>query len=666
MKFSLLTLALVSATISNAQLTIDQIVIEQLPAYYDYAWDETFDVEKYDFIKHEGKEATIVFDRTILTHRPTASKTNLPFRKKITHRIYWIHEESAIDKMNEVYLYESDDSKVQKVQVRTIDAEGNVVEFDQTKLETVIKDEGSSTYKILAIPGVRIGSWVEILITYKGFSSQNRIVTREVFDVIQSDVVYVSSLPTQMESGKINPKMEGYNGYMLTSNELIEDGRATYLFRANNIPAQVTDESYLHEFAECPRVDLTTEQYVWSEVSYGFHRYYLALETLNKSGKVKKLLEEIGANAGTELARITAIERYIKEQISETEDVGLEFETTSSIIQNKVANTKGILMLYKTLIENCAISYKAYLAYDKEYIRPTTEFAFTFGLSEFIFYFPNSDVYVMPENNYYRAGKLANYLGGMPALFLRENFGYYDGEYLVTLPLGEKEYNVDRSVNRVTYNEDSESLKINTAKYYFGDRAIRERGLLNFKDDAEKEEQISSALLSNMENAKLNTVRTKNTEIGLNANSTDSVIYLGIIETEDMISPIGNGFLLNLPKVIGNQVSFYDEGARTHQVYCREAKVYDHTIEFVIPNGYEIQGIENLIFDRNYYSNVNGESMHISSFVSTAEIVDGILYVNVHEFYEEGLFPKNQIELFKSVVNGAYEFYIAQIKLVKI
>jgi hypothetical protein len=155
------------------------------------------------------------------------------------------------------------------------------------------------------------------------------------------------------------------------------------------------------------------------------------------------------------------------------------------------------------------------------------------------------------------------------------------------------------------------------------------------------------------------------TEIGYNANSTDSLYYTATIVTEDLMSPIGNGFLLNLPKVMGNQVSFYDEGERIHSVYSRVGKVYNHTIEFVIPDGYEVQGIDNLIFDRNYYSSVDGESKWISSFVSTAEIVDGVLTVKVHEFYEEGLFPKSEIDQFKSVVNAAYEFYIAQIKVVQ-
>jgi len=172
--------------------------------------------------------------------------------------------------------------------------------------------------------------------------------------------------------------------------------------------------------------------------------------------------------------------------------------------------------------------------------------------------------------------------------------------------------------------------------------------------------------LSKMENAKLTNVKTENTDISLNTNSVDTVIYSGTITTEDMLSPIGNGFLLNLPKVIGNQVSFYQEGERIHSVYSKTAKIYDHKIEFVIPDGYAVEGIDNLVFDRNYSREVDGETKVISSFVSDAEIANGVLTVNVHEFYEEGLFPKEEIDQFKSVVNAAYEFYITEIKVVQI
>ncbi len=634
--------------------------------YYNYSWNTTFDNSNYSTIEHAEKEATIVIDRTILVHRPKGVNKHLPFRKKFTHQIYWIHEESAIEKMNEVYLYQNGSSKVSKVLVRTIDKDGNEVEFDDSKLEDVSKNEGNSSYKILAIPGIEVGSWVEILIEYKGFSSQSRILTREPFDVIESEVIYYSAVHTQEHDGKINPKMIGKNGYELESKEILDGGRIFYNFKANNIPAQITDETYMHEYVECPRVDLTTDIYVWREMSNGIYRNYLALEPiLNKSSKVRKLLTEIGADSGTELNKIEAIERYIKEQITETEENGIEFEFSQKIIKNKVANTTGIIMLYKTLFEVSEIEYKPYIVYGKDYISPSKFMPMSLGLSDFIFHFPNSDTYVIPESNYYRVGKLAKYLSGMPALLLRDNFGRTNEDYLITLPPAEKEYNVDRSINRVKYDEDNESLTIQTAKQYYGDRAIIERGALNFMDHAEQEEHIQEALLSKMENAKLTDVKTDKTEIEYNANSTDSVYYSGTIVTEDMLSPIGNGFLLNLPKVIGNQVSFYDEGTRIHSVYSRVAKIYDHTIEFEVPDGYEVQGIDNLVFDRNYYSEVKGESKWISSFVSTAEILDGVLVVNIHEFYEEGLFPKEEIEQYKSVVNAAYEFYIAQIKVVK-
>lgn len=635
---------------------------------YNYTWDTEFDKSAYESLDLTKKEATIVLDKTILTHRPKALSVGEPLRKRFSHQIYWINEESAIDKMNEIYLYQNSSSAVSKVLVRTIDKTGKVVEFDKTKLEEVTKDEGGSSYKILAIPGIEVGSWVEVLIEYDGFSSQTRILTREPFDVLKSQVIYVSELPNQVYGdSKVDPQMIGTNGYKLDSKDVLEGGRVRYTFNASDLSAQITDETYMHEYMECPKVDLTTDEYEWKNMSKGIFQNYLAISLLNRSGKVQALLTDIGARNVSELEQIKAIEKYIKEEITITQEDGPEFESPQRIIKKKVANTKGLVLLYRTLFDNLKIEFDAYLIYDKDYIQPDKELAMSIGLSDFIFYFPKSDVYVQPESTYYRVGKLANYIGGVNALILTDpyNSTISRSKYLVSLPAAEKEYNVDESRNRIIYNEDDENLTIQTSKRYFGDRAIIERGALNFMDDTEKEEHVKDALLSKMENATLTDVKTQNTAIDLNANSSDSVIYTGKIVTEDMLSPIGNGFLLNLPKVMGNQVSFYDEGERIHNVYSPRAKIYDHTIEFVIPDGYEVQGIENLVFDRNYFSAVDGESKHVSSFVSNAEIVDGVLTVKVHEFYEEGLFPKKEIDQYRSVVNAAYEFYIAQVKVVK-
>jgi len=134
---------------------------------------------------------------------------------------------------------------------------------------------------------------------------------------------------------------------------------------------------------------------------------------------------------------------------------------------------------------------------------------------------------------------------------------------------------------------------------------------------------------------------------------------------KDRITKIGDDFLLNIPKVIGNQLSFYDDGNRTHKIFSRRAKVYEHEIRFIIPEGYSVNGTENLEFEYNYSTTIKGKVFQVSSFVSTAEIKENVLIIQVNEFYEEGLFPKSEIKDYRSVVNAAYEFYISEIKLLK-
>ena len=55
-----------------------------------------------------------------------------------------------------------------------------------------------------------------------------------------------------------------------------------------------------------------------------------------------------------------------------------------------------------------------------------------------------------------------------------------------------------------------------------------------------------------------------------------------------------------------------------------------------------------------------------ASFKSKVTVENNVVHIEIHEFYVEGFYPKDQIEELQNVVNAAYEFYIAKIKLVEI
>ena len=156
-----------------------------------------------------------------------------------------------------------------------------------------------------------------------------------------------------------------------------------------------------------------------------------------------------------------------------------------------------------------------------------------------------------------------------------------------------------------------------------------------------------------------------NDDLSLNVLSSDSLHFIGELKSDEIASAIPNGYLMNLTKVIGKQTSFYEEGGRQRRVYISTSKVYEHKIQFVIPQGYTLENIKNFEFNKEYVTSVDGSDKVIASFKSEARIDGNMLTIDVYEFYEEGLYPKEDLDVYREVINAAYEFYISNVRLVR-
>lgn len=615
-----------------------------LSDYWSYDWTDNFAKDEYDFAKDFSKEGVTVLDKDIVVFGRAGVY-------RFVHNIYWVNKESSIEKVNRIKLSKGSYDNLEYVKARVITESGKVIELDQNSFKEIKGEEGTRSYKIYSIPGVEKNAFVEILFKYKYsfWKNEFRVFVRGQFDIVKSEVIVQSYDPAKS-------MIKGYNG--VKEVETSEVGvYGFYKYVIEDVKKE-KDEPYTHDYEGIPRVDIVNNRKNWVAHSNRLDSYVFPLEITGKGAGYKKIIESAGAEGSkSPLEKIIAIERFIKNNVSLTKREGKEFEGPKKIARSRIANEKGIVRLYAEVFTKAKIPFEVYMSTDNDYIDLDPDFPTFLGLDPIIFYFPKQDVYMLPVNNYYYTGKLPNFMCGRKAL---EVMGKGEYDRLITLPADDRAYNYVSTMARAELKFDE--AKVDLKKVYFGNDGIRKRGSLNYKDKEEKEKYIKEILLSDMENSTLESFELKNDAIELNAMCKDTLEIAGKITSEDILTPIPNGYILELPKLIGRQESLYEQSERQADIYVYRSVTYHHELRFLIPEGYKVEGLENFSFNNKCKMG----DQFLGVFKSQGVVKGNELILSVEEFYNKGIYPKTHYPEFKKVVNSAYEFYISKARLVKV
>lgn len=653
----------------------------------DYKWTDTFEKEKYEPYVQHPDSSIVALDRKIAAYSLDGGSYS---RDKVEHKIYYVGNSTDIEEVNRLYLYNSNDAFL-RVKVRTINAAGEVVELDESKIEDISREEGATNYKILAISGIEVKSWVEIVIVRIGISAHMRMLVDNPFptaraevDVINSDKLtgyYYSNRKVRIKAeGMFQQPGEEQDGDEYFSDSANDqatnnhDFDETPIFVAENIPVY-RSEYYSHEYANVSYVDIIDSDYSWDDAGGGLGRSIFSLVPRYQTNGIN-WLRKMEIDKAAPMDQLKSIEKFVKTEISKTESSESEFSDTRKIWKKKIANESGIILLTDQLLNATGIPYRVFLTSDKDYIQIDPDFAFTLGLSDVLFYFPNQDAYMIPTNGYYYLGEIPNYLASIRALVIKDKTKSQKQGRVIRLPDAKKENNINGTRAVITIDPIEEECTIEKTKFLFGDGAIRSRGYYHFSDAEEREDYMSSWLVGDLE-LELSDVRIQNESIDLNFKAEDTVYLSGTLSGGELQTSIPNGFIFNPGAVLGVQTSFYDTEERVGDVYISESKMYDHTIIVKIPEGYGVEGTEKLVFDEKFEPKTrwlygakkqykeDAVDGPIAEFVSEVNIVDSEIRIHIKEFYTEGFYPKEGVEELKNVVNAAYEFYIAKIKFVE-
>jgi len=658
---------------------------------YDYNLPLHLDTSEYHNLIDNEDSSFVLLDRTILSYEGINGNQYYQ-RKWISHKVYYIGNESDIEEINKLYLYSGSSSNSINVNVRTTTADGREIYLDESKMEDVSREDGAANYKILAISGIEKHSYVEVLVIRGNQSSHKRFSVSNPFPTKRAEVFVHNSEVVNRRYPKIKVRFNVYGSYEVESWLENEDEwaefRKTFTLLSHRDSLLVhpiatavdirpsSNEDYSYEYEGYTYVDLVDVEYDWNEAGQGIGRNIFNELKYETNGR--KYIKDLDLDEKSDLEKIQAIEKFIKEEIKETQSGDSEYSSTKHVFKKRIANETGIIKIADQMLHAAGLEYTVYLCSDKDYVQIDPLFAFTSGMDDILFYFPDLDVYMIPTNGYYYTGKIPNYLGSVNTLVIKDTSPSADLGEVIRLPDAKKEDNLDGTLAIIDIDPIDENCTVQKTKFLYGDRATRSRGYYHFSDDVDREDYVKEWLVDDLE-MELSDVEIKNESIDLNFGSSDTVYYSGVLKGSDILSSIPNGFILNPGGIMGTQVSFYDTENRVSDIYVPESKMYDHTIIVNIPDGYTVEGTENLEFDEKYFANkrwlygqtpdgVTEEEMEdpIAQFVSTVEVKDDQITIHIDEYYVEGFYPKEGLEDLQNVVNAAYEFFIAKIKLVEI
>ena len=122
--------------------------------------------------------------------------------------------------------------------------------------------------------------------------------------------------------------------------------------------------------------------------------------------------------------------------------------------------------------------------------------------------------------------------------------------------------------------------------------------------------------------------------------------------SEAFIERAGPKVLLKVGELISEQTQLYQEKLRTLDVENEFNRTYERTIEVVIPEGFQVTNLEDIVIDNAYEES----GKEVISFRSSYELDGNILRIKADEYYRVNIMKKEVFEEFRTVINSAADF----------
>ncbi|WP_221412619.1 hypothetical protein, partial [Fulvivirga lutimaris] len=345
---------------------------------------------------------------------------------------------------------------------------------------------------------------------------------------------------------------------------------------------------------------------------------------------------------------------YIKTNFYFDKNTGGQANQLSFILENKIAGKIGMTKLLLNSIKSLGVDVQLVLTTSRNEIAFDGDFETYNYLEDYIIYLPKTDTYIAPYSPEFRYGMIPADLTATEGLFVTAQFVDdmpLPKAEIKTIPALPAEDNLDKMEVGVTFNDKLTSNTITLKRSFNGYSSAFIKAVYPLIEEERKQELLKSLVKFLAVDADISTLAMAKTQFDFQTWDSPLVVD-SKFDSPSFIELAGDIILFKAGELIGPQTELYQENERKTRVQNDFNREYDRTITVDIPDGYKIENLEDLIFEKKV---VEG-GKEIYYFRSNYTLENGVLKIQVDEGYEEIYYPKEKFEAFREVINAAADW----------
>lgn len=571
----------------------------------------------------------------------------------LVHKVIWVNEEKAIEEFNKIYIPSYNTIKMVKFKARTIQPDKSIKIIDKENIKELPNVEDKGAYKIVALDGVVKGSIIEYI-----------YVAQEDVEYFGKEI-YQTDLPVRAATFKLlypdvfKFQVKCYNNCP----EIMQDNSSDQVevnIIFNNLPA-LYEEQYAYYTTYLTRVEYKFDEvkskgkiFTWQDASDLItDKTYIFSSKAN--GLAKSFLKPLALKSKTDLDKIIAIEKLVKEKIQLQDANGEDFEVPEKIFKSKFANESGFKNLFALLLSIAKVDHQLVITSDRSKVMLDPDFSTYNSLQNYLYYFPSLKKFMDPSNFAMRLGTIPIEDLNNNGLFLTYNNdpkNPHTSYKIKQIPNVELKDHSDDMFVSITFPKDMTVAQLAVKRTMGGYTSVGIQPFWGLMEEKDKKTFVEDLLKNSGNDAEILTKKTSNTAIDdIYANKNFTVE--GTMDIESLLEKAGKKYILNLGDVIGAQVEMYQDKTRQLDIDMDFPHQYLREINITIPDGYQAKGLEDININ-HVFNNQKGEPAY--GFTSSYTLENNIIHLVCKEFYNIVNLPKTEIDKFRTVINSAADF----------
>lgn len=632
-------------------------------SYIPEQWDENPVYHKLES-KYNSESAVTILDKRRIEY---VDEKNEQFIYRTYHRIIQVHDDKGIETFNKIYLGVSDNSDIVDIKARTLTPGGKVKELDKNNIKD-LKESDGNIYKIFAVEGLEKGSEVEYYYTYK------RSAYYFGREMMQSSTPCLNASVQIVAPSRLVFECKSYNADVKPVDTLLGEKRFITIQLAN-LTAIPDGEKYAHVRANIQRIEFklsynlsrssVEKVFTWNELAKRIHEIYTTT-TEKENQKIETFVKENSwSKLNTEKEKIVTVENYVKKNFAPREDVNTkEAENLEKIIKNRVTSYTGIVRLYAAIFKTLGIDFQLVLTGDRSEFTIDKNFEFWNTAENHLIYFPTLKKFMAPTRIETRFPWIYHNWGGANGLFCKTttigNFTTAIAD-IKPVPLEDYTSTVSNIEAKVSINTSTDTAEIDIKQIHSGYEAPPFKASFTFGSEEEQKAFIKELVKFGTNSEHVISTKLENTDFE-SYNENKPFILNAKVKASELVERAGNKLLVKIGEIIGPQVEMYQDKPRQLPIEIEFPHILERKIDFIIPAGYRVKNLDDLILNNVYKE--NGE---ITMGFASSYVVEGnVVKIHVTEEYRKINYPISQYEDFKKIINTAADFNKIALVLEKI